>query len=305
MFSLLQKKNKNNSLKCNTCKSKIHKKCTNLKTRDIFYIKTSKKKTWECLSCQAIKFPFSALYDHEIQNETFNSNFSCKCQENLASHNIKSDYKFRFYSKEINDKCGQNLIDLNDEQLQKIALQPNFKYYQNHEFHKLINNIDKKFSILCTNICSVNANSENLELLINNLDHNFDVLALSETWTPKNKQTPGKLNHITGYQKFYGTEGHTLKSGCGFYIKEGLNFTPRKDLDVSFADDKNEYQSSWIEILLENQPNILIGTFYRHPKKLSDQKFNEDLKSTLQKIKKRNKHIISRKTINKSLFFFY
>ena len=69
---------------------------------------------------------------------------------------------------------------------------------------------------------------------------------------------PQNLNiYITGYQKFHGTEGHTLKSGCGFYIKEGIRFTPRKDLDISFADDKNEYQSCWIKLLLDKQPNIL------------------------------------------------
>ena len=44
--SVCYKKNKKtNSLKCNTCKSLIHKKCTKLKTNDILYIKTSKKKT--------------------------------------------------------------------------------------------------------------------------------------------------------------------------------------------------------------------------------------------------------------------
>ena len=151
--SVCYKKNKKtNSLKCNTCKSLIHKKCTNLKTNDILYIKTSKKKTWECLACQALKFPFSALNDHGIQKETFNSNFSCKRQKNLTS-DIKSDYKFRFYSKDLNDKSGQNPIDLNDEQLQKVALEPNFTYYQNHEFHKLKNNLEKSlnFSILHTN----------------------------------------------------------------------------------------------------------------------------------------------------------
>ena len=139
------------------------------------------------------------------------------------------------------------------------------------------------FCILHTNICSINANSENLEILINNLEHNFDVLAVSETWTPKDKQFSPKFKHITGYQKF---EGHSLKSGCGFYNKEGIRFTPRKDLDISFADDKNEYQFCWIKILLDKQPNILTGTFYRHPKN------TEDLKSILRKIKNRNKHII-------------
>ena len=284
--SVCYKKNKKtNSLKCNTCKSLIHKKCTNLKTNDIIYIKTSKKKTWECLAWQALKFPFSALNDHDIQKETFNSNFSCKCQKNLTS-DIKSDYKFRFYSKDLNDTSGQNPIDLNDEQLQKVALEPNFKYYQHHKFHKLKINLEKKlnFSILHTNIFSINTNSENLEILIN-LEHNFDVLAVSETWAPKDKQFSPKFKRIAGYQKFHGTEGHILKSCYGFYIKEGIRFTPRKDLDISFADDKNEYQSCWIKILLDKQPNILIGTFYRHPKKHSDQEFSEDLKSTLRKIK--------------------
>ena len=140
------------------------------------------------------------------------------------------------------------------------------------------------FSILHTNIFSINANSENLEILIN-LEHSLDVLAVSETWAPKDKQFSPKLKRIAGYQKFHGTEGHILKSGCGFYIKKGIRFTPRKDLDISFADDKNEYQSCWIKILLDKQPNILIGTFYRHPKKHSDQECSEDLKSTLRKIK--------------------
>ena len=211
-----------------------------------------------------------------------------------VTSDIKSDYKFRFYSKDLNDKSGQNPIDLNDEQLQKVALEPNFKYYQNHEFHKLKNNLENNlnFSILHTNICFINANSENLEILINNLEHNFDVLAVSETWTPKDKQFSSKFGHITGYQKFHGTEGHTLKSGCGFYIKKDIRFTPRKDLDISFTNDKNECQSCWIKILLDKQPNILTGTFYRHSKKHSDKNFSEDLKSTLRKIKNRNKHII-------------
>ena len=75
------KYNTYNSLKYNTYKSLIHKKYTNLKTNDILYIKTSKKKPWECLPCQALKFPFSALNDHDILKETFNSNFSCKCHK--------------------------------------------------------------------------------------------------------------------------------------------------------------------------------------------------------------------------------
>ena len=57
-------------------------------------------------------------------------------------------------------------------------------------------------------------------------------------------------------------------------------------------DDKNEFQSCWTEILLDNNPNILVGIFYRHPKKTSDNTFLEQPKSSLSTIKSRSKLII-------------
>ena len=38
---------------------------------------------------------------------------------------------------------------------------------------------------------------------------------------------------------------------------------------MSYFDDKNEFQSCWIEILPKKQANILIGVCYRHPEKSS------------------------------------
>ena len=55
------------------------------------------------------------------------------------------------------------------------------------------------------------------------------------------------------------------------------------DLDMRYFDKKNEFQSCWIEILHEKQPNILIGVYYRHPKKSSNEIFIEKLKKNLQK----------------------
>ena len=46
-----------------------------------------------------------------------------------------------------------------------------------------------------------------------------------------------------------------------------FKFKPRNGLRTSYVHDKNEFQPYWIEILLDNNPNILIGVFYRHPKK--------------------------------------
>ena len=76
--------------------------------------------------------------------------------------------------------------------------------------------IDKRnsFSVLHTNICSISANLENLELLLTNLDHAFDVVGVSESWTSENDNKNTMNNHTTpGYQKFCGTKGSLLKSG--------------------------------------------------------------------------------------------
>ena len=97
---------------------------------------------------------------------------------------------------------------------------------------------------------------------------------------------------LEGYQKYLGTPGTTTKSGCGLYIKNDIKFMPRRDLDISYFDDENEYQCKWIEIINEAKINIVIGVYYRHPKHTSNGKFNEDLKTTLTKINKENKMVI-------------
>ena len=54
---------------------------------------------------------------------------------------------------------------------------------------------------------------------------------------------------------------------CGFYIKDGINYKPRKDLDIAYNEEYNEFQCCWIKIINQNNPNIFVGTYYRYPKK--------------------------------------
>ena len=80
------------------------------------------------------------------------------------------------------DSRNNNLINMTDRKLDKMMLNSNFKYYDNHEFPKLKQICsNRNFSIFHTNICSLQANSDKLELLTNNLNHDFDVIALFET----------------------------------------------------------------------------------------------------------------------------
>ena len=63
----------------------------------------------------------------------------------------------------------------------------------------------------------------------------------------------------------------------------------RKELDVSVADDNNEYQAKWIEIIQPNCKNIIVGVCYRHPRRKSDDSFCTYIANTLVKVNKKNK----------------
>ena len=57
------------------------------------------------------------------------------------------------------DSPNNNFINMTDRELDKMMLNPNFKYYDNHEFHKLKQKCsnNRNFSIFHTNICSLQA----------------------------------------------------------------------------------------------------------------------------------------------------
>ena len=111
-----------------------------------------------------------------------------------------------------------------------------------------------------------------------------------ETWTPKGKSEV-KPKILGSYQNYPGKRASSIKSGCGFYVKEGIRFKPRKNLDIAYHDADNEFQSTWIEILNGNKPNIVIGVYCKHPspsppkKANSNNIFLKNLKATLHKLK--------------------
>ena len=125
-------------------------------------------------------------------------------------------------------------------------------------------------------------------MLITNLEHNFSVIALSQTWTSKqvtNKQLPERRN----YQPFYATQGTTTESG---YVKKGLKFKSRRDLDLVYHDNDNDFQSCWIKILNKKEPNTIIDVYYKHPKKNSNDVFNIKLDGSIKIITKQKLYVV-------------
>ena len=121
-------------------------------------------------------------------------------------------------------------------------------------------------------------------MLANNLERYFSVIALSETWTSKQK-TNKLFPELRNYQPVYATQGTITKSGYRFCVKKGLKFKSRKDLNLTHHDDENEFQSCLIEILNEKEPNTIIGIYYRHPKKNLNDIFSIKSDGTVKKLK--------------------
>ena len=171
----------------------------------------------------------------------------------------RGKFTFKYKTSEENGDKKTKLPKIN-EQLDEHVLTPNFKYYQTHDFHKLSAKKakEKTFSLMHTNICSLNTNVKHLDILLDQLDFSFDLLAVSETWTAKLDHVKN-IPRLENYQSFVGTKEVTTKSGCCFYIRNDIKYKQRTDLDISYFDDNNEFQSSWIEIIKENEPNIIAG----------------------------------------------
>ena len=74
----------------------------------------------------------------------------------------------------------------------------------------------------------------------------------------------------------YYTKTEAGKGGTMIYVANGINFKPRKDLEIY---QSNELESSFIEIINQKESNDIIGVIYRHPNmdttQFIDNKFNE------------------------------
>ena len=210
--------NRNNSqpksgLECVQCKFAFHKKCQ----------KNPNFNTFVCNFCNKEMFPFAEIDLRDLIDLSFNSNYICSCLENNKLKNNSEDFMNKIINlKELNFDKNQSYSnkDPNDHVIDPT----NFSYYLTHDFHKLHKKNSNKtnntnFSVLHTNICSLQGNFNNLEQL-NNLEYEFDIIGLTETW-----HTEGNQNFIsgllTGYQNYEGISGSTLK-GCGFYIKNNI-----------------------------------------------------------------------------------
>ena len=207
-----------------TRKTTMHAMALNASTANICSNKCSKIQNphnFVCATCLTETFLFIQIENFELEKLSFNSNFISSCLQKDSCSNIHKNYL-------------NNILNLGELTFNKnphySAKDPNvnvtyptcFKYYLNHEFHKLNKNINSgkndKFSLLHTDICSLQGNIQKLEMFFSDFEYQFDVIALTET--RHNDNNPSFVAGILpGHQKYESTSGTTKKEAVDFILK--------------------------------------------------------------------------------------
>ena len=175
------------SIQFQNCSSPAQRKCTMLKLLEIYEIvRTKVFRYWECVTCMNEKIYLNSLDNRKIVKESFNSDCKYKVALNRSLGQEEFISKYQFGDTKSENRYS-SITDESDNVIDNDSLQPNFKYYQGHNFHKLSKALtdSKSFNLLHTNICSMQGNFKNLQNVINNLDPSFSVISVSEALTPK------------------------------------------------------------------------------------------------------------------------
>ena len=133
------------------------------------------------------------------------------------------------------------------------------KYYEPCELSSLLNNSKNCLSFLHLIISSLSFYIEELTTLISEHNLTFDIFGVSET---KLRLNTAPLNSviIPGYN-FEFTATQSSNGGTAIYIKKGLNYKLRKDLEIYKS---KQLESTFVEVTPKNE-KVVIGCIYIHP----------------------------------------
>ena len=135
------------------------------------------------------------------------------------------------------------------------------KYYTIDDFNSLKTNSNKHFSIMHLNISSIEYHIEEFQIILQLLNNAFDFICISETKI-RNKSEPKTDIKIKGYNPPIGMPTYASKGGVLIYVKDGIDYKPREDLNMQ---KPKELESYFIEQINQKGKNSIIGIIYRHP----------------------------------------
>ena len=135
------------------------------------------------------------------------------------------------------------------------------------------------------NIRGLEAHFDSFEEFLKSHDE-LDIIGVSETHL-SDKNINNHLN-IEGYSFVKRNRSKGLGGGIGIYIKEGISYKHRTDLQ------HDSIENIYIEISIKKSKPLIFGCFYRPPdssKHLSNN-FNDQLNENIERVSKENKEMI-------------
>ena len=235
-----------------------------------FYKKSSA--AWYCIKCSEEIYPFLNISNEE-----------------LFETNQGKNIKFKVFTK----KSSKQNIDLIDK-LNKAMDDPDSetmtaKYYEPDEIPFLLSGMSPNISFFHLNISSLTFHFEELIVLMAENKLNFDFLGISETRLKLNRNSLNPIS-MPGYNIEH-TPTESSNGGTLLYIKQGINYKLRKDLQIYKS---KELESTFVEVLEPgmSKNNMIIGCIYRHPSMELSEFNNHFLSVLLEKISKENKMVV-------------
>lgn len=113
---------------------------------------------------------------------------------------------------------------------------------------------DKDFTIFHQNVCGLSSKKDYLEDFL--ICNNIKLFGVTETLLTQ--KLPSSLINIRGYA-FERRDRNGRGGGVGVYIKEGIQYLRRYDLE------NDEVESIWIELKQTNAKTFIVGIVYRPP----------------------------------------
>ena len=136
-------------------------------------------------------------------------------------------------------------------------------YYDFDKFNSLAQTNGKQFSILSSNIQSINAKFSELEAFVNDLsslNFVFSIICLQESWFSENDDL--SLIQLTGYNCISQGKSCSSKGGLLIYIDKRFDFEIKMNLNMY-----EQWEGQIIQITGGGlSPSVTIGNIYRPPR---------------------------------------
>ena len=241
-------------LNCTECNSKVHIKCNKLTENDQKY--SFDNPCFSCKSCLEQNLPLQQLDDYKFRLTVDGINYPDETdptQMLLSESQLEMLNKFNKAIDDITSDLNSDKDDDSDE------IKPvDCKYYTTDELKGLKIKTDKHSSILHMNITSIQFHIEELRIILKNLNHTFDYICITESKIKINNEPLVNIQ-IEGYQPPEGMPTYSKKGGTLIYIRNGIDYKPRLDLNMH---KEKEIESFFIEEINPRGKNNIIGTIY-------------------------------------------